>query len=142
MLRTAHTDSNWKLIRLELARTADFPEGSPSRAFLLRLPLFEDGLIDEAEVGRKPAMATVKRHWPNEPDQHGYVIRTGANWGFSYAIGEDDDETLFHLESHPLCEGEYVTLTEPDGKRLPFQVSRIDSIDGVDRSFIPGPPGD
>jgi len=131
MVATHSGASDWKIIRLELARTAGFPEGSPSRAFILRLPLFADGLIDAAEVARNPAMATVKRFWANEPDQQGYVIRAGKTWAFSYQIGEDDDEKLFHLEAHPLLEGEYLTLTEPDGAQLPFRVTRVDSIDGI-----------
>ncbi|HTM95308.1 MAG TPA: hypothetical protein VL100_05775, partial [Croceibacterium sp.] len=122
-----HRHSDWKIIRLELARTAEFPEGSPSRALILRLPLADDGLIDADEVGRNPAQATVKRLWPDEPDQQGYVIRTGATRAFSYAIGDDDDEDLFHLEAHPLRPGEYVTLTEPNGEQLPFRVTRIAS---------------
>lgn len=132
--------SDWKIIRLELARTAEFPEGSPSRAFILRLPLFENGLIDEAAIDANAAMATVKRLWPNEPDQQGYVVRSGAVWAFSYAIGEDDDEDLFHLESHPLRQGEYITLAEPCGNVLPFRVARISSVNGSARAFIPGPP--
>jgi hypothetical protein len=132
--------SDWKIIRLELARTPEFPEGSPSHAILLRLPLNGDALIDGSEVARNPAMATVIRSWPDQPDQHGYVIRSGTKWAFSYAIGEEDDENLFHLEEHPLREGEYLTLTEPDGERLPFRVARISAIDGAGRAFIPGPP--
>jgi hypothetical protein len=112
----------WKLIRLELARTPEFPAGSASRAYMLRLPLQDDGLIDEAAFAASPGMASVRRFWPNEPDQQGYVIRQGAGWAFSYAVGDDDDEGVYHLESHPLRTGEYVTLTEPDGKRLPFRV--------------------
>lgn len=135
-----HHTSDWKIIRLELARTAEFPEGSPSRAFILRLPLFDDGLIDAAEVERNPAMATVKRFWPNQPDQQGYVVRSGAKWAFSYAMGDDDNETLFHLEAHPLQEHQYVTLTEPNGQRLPLVVKRINSVNGSARAFIPGPP--
>lgn len=135
--------SEWKIIRLELARTSQFPEGSPSRAFILRLPLNSKGLIDADEVARNPAMATVKRFWPNEPDQQGYVVRSGAAWAFSYAIGEGDDEKLFHLEAHPLQQGDYLTLTEPSGEQLPFRVTRINAIDGSGRAFIPPPaPGD
>ena len=77
---------------------------------------------------------------PDEPDHQGYVIRSGTKWAFSYAIGEEDDEDLFHLEGHPLRQGEYLTLTEPDGERLPFRVMRISSVDGAGRAFIPGPP--
>lgn len=116
---------NWKSIRLELARTPDYPEGSPSRAYLLRLPLDEGGLIDAAELDRSPERATVHRFWPNQADLSGYVIHTPRGWAFSYEIGEDDDETVFHLESHPMRIGEYITLTEPDGSRLPFRVAGL-----------------
>lgn len=115
----------WKAIRLELARTPDFPEGSPGRAYLLRLPLGEDGIISEPAIRSDPGQATVRRFWPSQPDMSGHVIRTPAGWAFSYRIGEEDDETLFHLETHPLCPGEYVTLTEPDGQRLPFRVACV-----------------
>jgi len=116
---------NWKTIRLELARTKDFPEGSASRAFLLRLPIDDDGMIDEAALRQLPAQATVRRFWPNEPDLSGYLIRTPRGWAFSYRVGEEDDETIFHLETHPLRIGEYITLTEPDGRKLPFRVASV-----------------
>jgi hypothetical protein len=118
----------WNNIRLELARTRDFPEGSASRCYLLRLPLTDDGLIDETARKAEPGRATVRRFWPNEPDLSGYVIRTPRGWAFSYRPGEDDDETVFHLETHPMRLGEYVTLTEPDGERLPFRVASLKSL--------------
>lgn len=113
---------NWKSIRLELARTREFPEGSASRAYLLRLPLDDSGQIDELALGSSPALATVHRHWPNEPDLSGYVVRTPDGWALSYEPGDGDDEAVFHLESHPIRVGEYLTLTEPDGRKLPFRV--------------------
>ena len=116
---------NWKSIRLELARTPDFPEGSASRAYLLHLPLREDGLIDETSFREAPASATVRRFWPSEPDMAGYVIRARGGWAFSYEPGEEDDECIFHLETHPIRPGEYITLTEPDGRRLPFRVASL-----------------
>lgn len=119
---------NWKSIRLELARTSEFPEGSASRAYLLRLPLDEQGLIDECELKRSPALATVHRYWPSERDLSGYVIRTPKGWAISYEPGEEDDETVFHLETHPIRVGEYITLTEPDGRQLPFRVSSLNQL--------------
>lgn len=116
---------NWTSIRLELARTPEFPEGSPSRAYLLRLPLNADGLIDENLLAAQPAHATVHRHWPNEPDHSGYVVRTPRGWAFSYRLGDDDDETVFHLETHRIRIGDYITLTEPDGRQLPFRVTNL-----------------
>lgn len=120
----------WSLVRLELARTPDFPGGSASRAYMLRVPLDPGGLIDEAAVAERPAMATVRRFWPNEPDQTGYLLRNGKGWMFSYAVGEDDDEKVYHLEAHPLRIGDYVTITEHDGASYPFRVVRSQP-DGV-----------
>lgn len=120
----------WKIVRLELARTPAFPNGSASRAYMLRVPLNPDGLIDEEALSQQPQMATVRRFWPNEPDRSGYVVMKPAGWAFSYALGEEDDESVYHLEAHPLRLGAYVTLTEPDGERLPFRVTRAQA-DGV-----------
>jgi hypothetical protein len=118
---------SWKTVRLELARSPRFPNGSPTRAYLLHLPLGEDGLVDLDAFRGSPALATVRRHWPNERDRVGYVIRRNRGWAFSYAVGDGDDEELFHLESHPLRPGEYVTITEPDGERLPYRVMSSES---------------
>lgn len=115
---------NWNLIRLELARSSEFPEGSASRAYMLRAPLDAAGLIDERALARRPAVATVRRFWPNEPDQTGHLIRNGKDWLFSYEMGDQNDDEVYHLEAHPLRVGEYVTVTEPDGDRLPFRVVR------------------
>ncbi len=120
-----HRASEWKIIRLELARTPEYPSGSASRAYILRLPVYEDGMIDEDAVKEHRSMATVRRFWPNEPDQQGYVVKAGDHWAFSYRVGEDDDESLFHLETHPLAPGEFVTLTEPDGRQFPFKVAEV-----------------
>ena len=120
----------WKIIRLELARTPEYPEGSPSRAYILRLPLSKDGLIDEAMVGSHPELASVLRSLPEEPDQKGYIVRKASGWAFSYALGDDDDEAVYHLETHPIRMGDYITLAEPDGQRLPFRVVQL-SADSV-----------
>lgn len=116
---------NWNSIRLELARTPEFPQGSAGRAYLLHLPLDDEGFIDEAALEGSPARATVHRFWPNERDRAGYVVRTKRGWALSYQVGDEDDESLFHLESHPIRPGEYVTLTEPDGTQLPFRVANL-----------------
>lgn len=112
----------WKTIRLELARSPGFPNGSASRAYLLHLPLDGGGLVDEDALRNTPALATVRRHWPNERDRSGHVLRRKRGWAFSYAVGDADDDDLCHLEPHPLLPGEYVTITEPDGARLPYRV--------------------
>ena len=40
----------WKTIRLELARTPEYPEGSAAHAYVLRLPLCHDV---EAQIAKR-----------------------------------------------------------------------------------------
>ena len=117
---------DWSVIRLELARTPEVPEGSASRAYLLRLPLDADGMVNVEAFNEKPELATVRRSWPNWRYKEGYVIRKRNGWAFSYALGDGDDETVFHLETHPIRLGEFVTITETDGQKLPFRVVRCE----------------
>ncbi len=115
----------WTTIRLELARTPAFPNGSAARSYVMRLPLGRDGLIDESEYRHHPELATVRRFWPNEPDRHGYLLRTVDGWALSYEPGEQDDEKLFRLDAHMILPGSYLTLTEPDGMSVPFVVKSL-----------------
>lgn len=92
---------------------------------MLRLPLGGDGLIDEQEYRSHPELATVRRFWPNEPDRRGCLLRTPKGWALSYDVGEDDDETIFRLDAHAIRPGGYITLTEPDGEKLPFVVKGL-----------------
>lgn len=117
----------WKSIRLELAKSDSFPRGSPSRVYLFRLPLNVDGSIDERAVRDMPREATVRRFWPSEPDLAGYVVPAQRGWDLAY------DQILpdagrGRLESNALRLGDCVTLTEPDGARLPFKVASLESL--------------
>ena len=88
---------SWKNVRLELAGTHDFPNGSAGRAYLLRLPLDERGLIDERLIVQFPQRATVRRHWPNEPERNGYLVRKPHGWSFSSAQVSMGDGGEFQL---------------------------------------------
>jgi hypothetical protein len=112
----------WNTIRLELARTPDFPEGSTAHAYVLRLPLGEDGLIDLPALKAHAERPVVRRFWPNAPDQQGVIIHQRKGYAFSYEPGDADDEDVFHLENHPIRTGAYLTITETDGEKLPFRV--------------------
>ncbi|MBL0924632.1 MAG: hypothetical protein IBJ12_09245 [Sphingomonadaceae bacterium] len=112
----------WKTIRLELARTPGIPEGSPSHAYILRLPLDTHDMIDRAAIKHPAERPAVRRIWPGQPDRIGVVISQRDGWAFSYEAGDADDEGVFHLENHPIRPGEYLTITETDGERLPFKV--------------------
>lgn len=115
----------WKAVRLELARTKEFPNGSAGRAYLLRLPLGEDGVIDDRAYRANPTYATVRRYWPNEPDRAGYLLPQGSGWAFSYAIDLLDRDRA-NLEAGPIRLGGELTILEADGRQLPFRVVRCD----------------
>ena len=111
----------WKSIRLELARTFEFPVGSVSRAYLLRLPLDDKNGIDASELERHPQKATVPRHWSSEADERGQVFRDGVDW----VLHCNGQRRTLHFNSAALHQGEQVNLTEANGDILPFRVASI-----------------
>jgi hypothetical protein len=115
-----------RTVRIELARTREFPEGSPTHGYEFTVPLTADGHLDPAGWRAERAHCTVRRFWKGEADQIGRLIHTRhGTWAFSYAPGEDDDTPFFHLEGHVLKAGEYVSIREHDGETLPFRVAFV-----------------
>ncbi|MEP2101704.1 MAG: hypothetical protein ABJP02_09355 [Parasphingorhabdus sp.] len=114
----------WKTIRLELARTAEHPNGSSAHAYVFRAPLDDAGFIEPKALREAEKRPVVRRFWLGERDQNGVVITTDKGWAFSYKVGDDDDEVIFGLQNHPIKVGEYLTITEADGSELPFRVIR------------------
>ncbi len=120
----------WMHIRLNLARTQDFPDGSNAHGYDMVAPLTADGHLDEAAWRTDRKRATVRRFWEGEDDEHGHLVHTRhRTWAFSYAPGEDDDEPIFHLESHAIAPGDYITITEHDGAAEPFRIIAVAPLD-------------
>jgi hypothetical protein len=112
-----------KRIRLELARTPDFPNGSSAHGFEFIAPLDAKGHLDSPGWPKAKAACTVRRFWDGTPDEHGVLIhRRNGSWAFSYELGDDDDEPIFRFDKHVFVTGEYVTVTEHDGILRPFRV--------------------
>lgn len=116
-----------KTITLELARNAEFPEGSSERGYEFRAPLGADGLLDQSSWKTDEDKCTVRRFWPGEPDEVGRLRhRRNGSWVFHYdGMDEDDDEPIFKLDRHHFVEGEYVSITEHDGVQRTFRVASI-----------------
>lgn len=111
-----------KRIRLELARTPEFPNGSVAHGYDFIAPLDAKGHLDTAAWPEARAACTVRRFWEGQPDEHGNLIHGRGGWAFSYAPGDDDDEPIFKFDRHNFVVGEYVTVTEHDGVPRPFRV--------------------
>jgi hypothetical protein len=114
-------------IRLELAREKAHPEGSTRHGYEIVAPLKPDGHLDAAEWKTQRARCTVHRFWQDEDDQHGELIHTrrGA-WVLSYDPSTDeDDESLFRMDSHLFRKGEYISLSGPEGERHTFRIATI-----------------
>jgi len=115
-----------KTIRLELARTADHPEGDPGHAYEFRAPLDDAGFLNASAWHLVKDLCTVRRFEKNIVQEEGLLVRTsGGKWVFSYAPGDDDDEAIFKFSSHAFKSGEYITVTEHDGEQRAFRVVSV-----------------
>ena len=126
----------WKVIRLELASSWQFPRGSAGRSYLIRLPLTEEGAIDTTALESQPMQATVRRHWPNEADMIGHLKHTPMGYAIRYEgdgeaeprdelTGNGDGDRLFAFGADAIKVGEQIFLTEPDGRQLRFRVAGL-----------------
>lgn len=115
-----------KTIRLELARTKEFPDGSSAHGYEFTAPLDAEGHLDLDAWKDHRQLCIVHRFWPGEEDEHGQLQRTrGGRWVFSYEPGDEDDEPIFKFDKHAFAEGEYVSITEHDGVSRPFRVVNV-----------------
>jgi hypothetical protein len=114
-------------IRLELARNAEFPEGSPQRGYAFVAPLTDDGSLDREGWRAQRAACTVRRFWPNQDDEHGHLVHhQGDHWAFHYdALADDDEEPIFRFDRHRFLVGEYIAITEHDGVQRTFRVAQV-----------------
>ncbi len=122
-----------KKIRLELARTAEFPNGSANHGYEFMAPLDAEGHLDAAGWKEYGNACTFRRFWPGEDDQHGSLKHKRGRWVFSYQLGDDDDDTIFKFDRHNFVVGEYVSITEHDGTSHPFKIASVGTPDALRR---------
>lgn len=113
---------NWRTIRLELGGARDFPNGSVSRGYLIRMPLNDDGSIDEATFARHPQWATVRRFWSTEPDESGRVVRENGHWLLRC---NGKPVRLLSSGSPSFAPSKEIAVLAGDGARLRFRVASI-----------------
>jgi hypothetical protein len=118
--------SNLQSVRLELARTAQFPDGNSDCGYEFIAPLDNKGRLDPGAWRAHRARCTVRRFWTGQPEEQGELLHTrGGKWVFSYSPGAEDDEPIFKFDRHSFVPGEYVSITEHDGVTRPFKVVSV-----------------
>jgi len=60
-----------KRVRLELARSREFPDGITRHGYEVTMPLDEGGRIDRATWEKTPEVCTVRRFWKGDDDLAG-----------------------------------------------------------------------
>ena len=120
------TQMGLKRIRIELARTPDFPDGSPKYGYEFIAPLTQDNHIDADAWKKVRDHCGVLRFWGTDRPERGLLRHVGNGWRFDYDPRDDtDDERVFKLDRHSLAPGDYVSVTEHDGVQRPFRVVSV-----------------
>jgi hypothetical protein len=125
---------NFKRIRMNMARSKDFPAGSDRHGYEFVAPLGTDGRIDANEWKSHRDNCRVVRFWAGEPDRMGRLIHKPggsehARWVFDYdRKRDDDDESGYRFGAHRFVPGEYVTLSDGDQSHT-FQVISVQNAD-------------
>lgn len=121
-----------KRIRLNLARSPEFPVGSAQHGYEFVAPLDADGHIDAAAWRGQRDKCWVRRFWAGEPDQTGRLVHKPggaehARWVFDYDPERDeDDEAGYRFGAHAFVPGEYVSIRDEDGEMHTFQVAAVE----------------
>ena len=117
--------ANLKRVRLELARTPEYPEGSSEHGYEFIAPVNNNGHIDSDDWKKLRELCRVTRFTADETET-GMLRHVGRGWRFDYNdASKDDDEPFFKLDRHSLMPGAYVSITEHDGVQRPFKIISV-----------------
>lgn len=121
----------FKRIRLNLARSKEFPLGSARHGYEFVAPLDENGHIDPDLWHQHRAHCRVRRFWEGEEDEVGKLVHKPggphARWVFDYNdTAEYDDEAGYRFDSHAFRVGDYVSIRDEDGDLHTFQVASVE----------------
>ena len=120
-----------KRIRLELARSEQFPAGSRLHGYEFVAPLDSNDHIDPQLWQQHREHCRVRRFWDGEPDEIGRVVHKPggaehARWVFDYnPTTTDDDESGYRFGAHAFVPGEYVSIRDEEGELHTFQVASV-----------------
>lgn len=115
-------------IVMRLARNpgTEFAGGDDHRGYALTAPLTADGMLDADAYAKSKGACVVRRFAPDEDAADGRLARRGARWFFDYDESDSvDDEPVHRLGEHRFAVGEYVTVTDEEGRPLTYKVVEV-----------------
>jgi hypothetical protein len=121
-----------KRIRLNLARSKEFPLGSEKHGYEFVAPLDADGHISPELWRKYREHCGVRRFWEGEDDEFGRLLHKSggaehARWVFDYdETAEEDDEAGYRFGDHIFRPGEYVSIRGDEGVMHTFQVVSVE----------------
>jgi len=122
----------FKRIRLNLARSKAYPQGSQRHGYEFVAPLDAAGHIDAAQWRKDRDHCRVRRFWEGDKDEIGFVVHKPggpehAHWVFDYdKTAEDDDESGYRFGAHAFRPGEYVSIRDEDGEMHTYMVISVE----------------
>jgi hypothetical protein len=115
-------------IVMRLARNpgTEFADGDDHRGYSLVAPLASDGHLDGAAYSKVRNACSVRRFAPDEDPSDGKLVHVGKSWYFDYDNAVDTgEEPVFRLGQHRFAVGEYVSITDEDGRLLTYKVTDV-----------------
>ncbi len=127
---------NLHLIRLELARDPEHPDGDRRHGYEFVAPLDAMGRLDLEAWKETRSRCTVHRFNSSDDDMRGHLVHRaggagGSQWIFHYDVEGDPEETEvgFHFESHSFNQGDYVSVRDLEEEMLTFLVVSVRPLD-------------
>ena len=100
--------------------------GLSCRPQQLRVEECRAGRLDASAYPKAKDACVVRRFAPDEDPVDGRLAHHGSRWYFDYEGGEPlDDEPVFRLGEHRFSVGEYVSVTDEDGRLLTYKVTEV-----------------
>jgi hypothetical protein len=121
-----------KRIRLELARSKEFPMGSARHGYEFVAPLDSKGHIDPQPWQKYRQHCGVRRFWNGSDEEIGRLRHKPggaehARWVFDYDPSTtDDDEAGYRFGAHAFAPGEYVSIDGNEGGSHTFKVVSVE----------------
>ncbi len=122
----------FKRVRLNLARSKEFPQGSDRHGYEFAAPLDGKGHIDVTLWRANREHCRVRRFWQGEDDEIDFLVHKPggpdhARWVFDYdQTAEDDDESGYRFAAHAFRTGEYVSIRSEEDETHTYVVVSVE----------------